>query len=57
MHEARVSYKPKKAVVHLYVIRCLVRNIALQLEETGPLNASCSLACTAELTQSTWLLI
>ena len=29
----------------------LLSNIASQLEETGPLNSSCSKACTVELTQ------
>ena len=41
----------KKAVVHLLCFS-LLSNIASQLEETGPLNSSYSLACTAELTQS-----
>ena len=56
-----MSYKPKKAdenkkaVVHL-LHYLLLSNITSQLKETGPLNSSCSLACTTELTQSPLLL-
>ena len=46
-----MSYKPKNATENkkaALLCYSLLSNIASQLEETGPLNSSCSLACTAE---------
>ena len=46
-----MSYKSKNASenekVVVYLCYSLLSNNALQLEETGPSNSSCSLACTA----------